>query len=267
MLLSCQWFTVLPVTCSTVTEEAWVTAISPQQRRVAMDPFSQLIFVISVTSFLIFQWLFHKGSPWVSKRISPGFLSLSDKQKVEWNSRWPTRALTMSLSRSVQTSPKRAFCANAAELRPSFDWFGHSCLKLSQSKAERWSWCLIRLQKHTQRQSAHMFSVTLLPDSPVDWTGFVWFLLLEKAPVFERKLFVSSSNYWTNQCCTTRFGRRISVVFNYFIICTWKCMFNLIHADGQTNLEFLNIPFQDSLPFRRPKKSAYNVSVSSVFTM
>ncbi|XP_029699064.1 transmembrane protein 56-B isoform X2 [Takifugu rubripes] len=52
-----------------------------------MDPFSQLIFVISVTSFLIFQWLFHKGSPWVSKRISPGFLSLSDKQKVEWNSR------------------------------------------------------------------------------------------------------------------------------------------------------------------------------------
>lgn len=70
-----------------VTEEAWITAACLQQRRVAMDPFSQLIFTISVTSFLIFQWLFHKASPWVSERISPGFLSLSDKQKVEWNSR------------------------------------------------------------------------------------------------------------------------------------------------------------------------------------
>ncbi|XP_076617317.1 TLC domain-containing protein 4-B-like [Chaetodon auriga] len=52
-----------------------------------MDPFSQLILTISVTSFLTFQWLFHKVSPWMSMRISPGFLSLSDKQKVEWNSR------------------------------------------------------------------------------------------------------------------------------------------------------------------------------------
>nr|XP_057915890.1 TLC domain-containing protein 4-B-like [Doryrhamphus excisus] len=52
-----------------------------------MDPFSQLILTISVTSFLTFQWLFHKVSPWVSVRISPGFRGLSDKQKVEWNSR------------------------------------------------------------------------------------------------------------------------------------------------------------------------------------
>ncbi|XP_069007618.1 TLC domain-containing protein 4-B isoform X2 [Embiotoca jacksoni] len=52
-----------------------------------MDPFSQLIFTISVTSFLTFQWLFHKVSPWMSMRISPGFLGLSDKQQVEWNSR------------------------------------------------------------------------------------------------------------------------------------------------------------------------------------
>ncbi|XP_075907307.1 uncharacterized protein LOC142904834 isoform X3 [Nelusetta ayraudi] len=52
-----------------------------------MDPFSQLILAISVTSFLTFQWLFHKVSPWVSVRVSPGFLNLSDKQKVEWNSR------------------------------------------------------------------------------------------------------------------------------------------------------------------------------------
>lgn len=58
-----------------------------QRSWVAMDPFSQLILTISVTSFLTFQWLFHKVSPWVSTRISPGFLGLSDKQKVEWNSR------------------------------------------------------------------------------------------------------------------------------------------------------------------------------------
>ncbi|XP_077365528.1 TLC domain-containing protein 4-B isoform X2 [Festucalex cinctus] len=52
-----------------------------------MDPFSQLILTISVTSFITFQWLFHKVSPWVSTRVSPGFLGLSEKQKVEWNSR------------------------------------------------------------------------------------------------------------------------------------------------------------------------------------
>ncbi|XP_061569832.1 TLC domain-containing protein 4-B-like [Cololabis saira] len=52
-----------------------------------MEPFSQLIFAISVTSFLTFQWLFHRVSPWMSTRISSGFLGLSDKQKVEWNSR------------------------------------------------------------------------------------------------------------------------------------------------------------------------------------
>uniref|UniRef100_M4AEF9 TLC domain containing 4 n=1 Tax=Xiphophorus maculatus TaxID=8083 RepID=M4AEF9_XIPMA len=52
-----------------------------------MDPFSQLILTISVTSFLTFQWLFHRVSPWMSMRISRGFLGLTDKQKVEWNSR------------------------------------------------------------------------------------------------------------------------------------------------------------------------------------
>lgn len=96
-----------------VTEEAWITVACPQQRRVAMDPFSQLIFTISVTSFLIFQWLFHKGSPWVSERISPGFLSLSAKQKVEWNSRWLQRALwPQRLGWSNQTSPMKVSCPN-----------------------------------------------------------------------------------------------------------------------------------------------------------
>ncbi|XP_055784178.1 TLC domain-containing protein 4-B-like [Salvelinus fontinalis] len=52
-----------------------------------MDLFSQLILVILVTSFLSFQWLFHRVSPWVSPRVSPGFLLLADQQKVEWNSR------------------------------------------------------------------------------------------------------------------------------------------------------------------------------------
>ncbi|MBN3296642.1 TLC domain-containing protein 4-B [Amia ocellicauda] len=52
-----------------------------------MDPFSQLILAISVTSFITFQLLFHYVSAWVSSRISPGFQKLSDKQKIEWNSR------------------------------------------------------------------------------------------------------------------------------------------------------------------------------------
>ncbi|KAM6976559.1 TLC domain-containing protein 4-B-like [Aplochiton taeniatus] len=52
-----------------------------------MDPFSQLILAIAATSFLAFQWLFHKCSPWVSTRLSSGFCHLSEKQKVEWNSR------------------------------------------------------------------------------------------------------------------------------------------------------------------------------------
>ncbi|XP_051970862.1 TLC domain-containing protein 4-B-like isoform X1 [Xyrauchen texanus] len=52
-----------------------------------MDPFSQLILLISVVSFCTFQWLFHSVSPWASSRISPGFLKLTHKQKIEWNSR------------------------------------------------------------------------------------------------------------------------------------------------------------------------------------
>ncbi|KAF7214070.1 TLC domain-containing protein 4-B [Nothobranchius furzeri] len=52
-----------------------------------MDPFSQLILAIAVTSFFTFQWLFHRVSPWMSTHISTGFSGLSNKQKVEWNSR------------------------------------------------------------------------------------------------------------------------------------------------------------------------------------
>ncbi|KAI1891449.1 hypothetical protein AGOR_G00143930 [Albula goreensis] len=55
--------------------------------RAAMDPFSQLILAISVASFFTFQWLFHSVSPWVSTRVSDGFLRLSHKQRIEWNSR------------------------------------------------------------------------------------------------------------------------------------------------------------------------------------
>ncbi|XP_062847498.1 TLC domain-containing protein 4-B isoform X1 [Trichomycterus rosablanca] len=52
-----------------------------------MDAFLQLILLIAVISFCFFQWLFHSVSPWVSCRISPGFLKLSYKQQIEWNSR------------------------------------------------------------------------------------------------------------------------------------------------------------------------------------
>ncbi|MCJ8728558.1 hypothetical protein PDJAM_G00005880 [Pangasius djambal] len=52
-----------------------------------MDAFSQLILFIATLSFFTFQWLFHSLSPWLSCRISPGFLKLSHKQQIEWNSR------------------------------------------------------------------------------------------------------------------------------------------------------------------------------------
>ena len=60
----------------------------PQWCWVVMEAFSLLILVISVSSFFTFQWLFHRVSPGISSRVSQGFLALSDKQKVEWNSRY-----------------------------------------------------------------------------------------------------------------------------------------------------------------------------------
>ena len=122
--------------------------IFSQRRRAAMDPFSQLIFAISVTSFVIFQWLFHKGSPWVSTLISPGFLGLSDKQKVEWNSRWPQTSLTtMHLSRDA---PNRS--TRAQIFRSATSWIGAlvgwGWMPPSQTMTG-WSWCIICLQKCT----------------------------------------------------------------------------------------------------------------------
>ncbi|KAK6484206.1 TLC domain-containing protein 4-B-like [Huso huso] len=52
-----------------------------------MEFFNQLILAVSVTSFITFQVLFHYLSSWVSTRVSPGFKKLSEKQKIEWNSR------------------------------------------------------------------------------------------------------------------------------------------------------------------------------------
>ncbi|KAJ8409530.1 hypothetical protein AAFF_G00229310 [Aldrovandia affinis] len=52
-----------------------------------MDPISQLVFTVSLTSLLAFQGMFHGLSPWASSRISSGFWQLSRKQKIEWNSR------------------------------------------------------------------------------------------------------------------------------------------------------------------------------------
>ncbi|XP_030631665.1 TLC domain-containing protein 4-B-like [Chanos chanos] len=52
-----------------------------------MESFSLLIVGVSGCSFLIFQWLFHRGIPWVSACLSSGFSRLDHKQRIEWNTR------------------------------------------------------------------------------------------------------------------------------------------------------------------------------------
>ncbi|NXS00873.1 TM56B protein, partial [Oxylabes madagascariensis] len=52
-----------------------------------MASFSNLTIGIAVASFTVFQLLFHVVSSWVSTRITPGFNNLSQKRKIEWNSR------------------------------------------------------------------------------------------------------------------------------------------------------------------------------------
>ncbi|XP_019386607.1 PREDICTED: transmembrane protein 56 [Crocodylus porosus] len=52
-----------------------------------MAAFNKLIIGIAVTSFTIFQLLFHVLSAWASAWITPGFNSLNQKRKIEWNSR------------------------------------------------------------------------------------------------------------------------------------------------------------------------------------
>ncbi|NWX20967.1 TM56B protein, partial [Aegotheles bennettii] len=52
-----------------------------------MASFSNLTIGVAVASFTVFQLLFHILSSWVSTRISPGFNNLSQKRKIEWNSR------------------------------------------------------------------------------------------------------------------------------------------------------------------------------------
>lgn len=69
--------------------------------KVAMDAFSQLILLIAVVSFFTFQWLFHSVSPWLSSRVSQGFLRLSHKQKIEWNSRYQKLFLVSSFFHSL----------------------------------------------------------------------------------------------------------------------------------------------------------------------
>lgn len=108
-----------------------------------MDPFSQLILTISVTSFLTFQWLFHKVSPWMSMRISRGFLGLSDKQKVEWNSRW-----TVTMSRNYS----HALCT-AAECELS------SASMLARSDSFQLSPKILTVNPH--------ISCDIVSDSPV----------------------------------------------------------------------------------------------------
>ncbi|XP_010226730.1 PREDICTED: transmembrane protein 56 isoform X2 [Tinamus guttatus] len=52
-----------------------------------MASFSNLTVGIAVASFAVFQVLFHVLSSWVSTRITPAFNKLSQKRKIEWNSR------------------------------------------------------------------------------------------------------------------------------------------------------------------------------------
>ncbi|XP_068078703.1 transmembrane protein 56-B-like isoform X2 [Danio rerio] len=52
-----------------------------------MEPLSPQVLVVVAGSFLSFQWLFHRVSPWVFQHLCGGFLRLSPTQKTEWNSR------------------------------------------------------------------------------------------------------------------------------------------------------------------------------------
>uniref|UniRef100_A0A674IA86 TLC domain-containing protein n=1 Tax=Terrapene triunguis TaxID=2587831 RepID=A0A674IA86_9SAUR len=52
-----------------------------------MATFNKLIIGTAVTSFTIFQLLFHVLSSWASTRITPAFNNLNQKRKIEWNSR------------------------------------------------------------------------------------------------------------------------------------------------------------------------------------
>ncbi|KAI4900466.1 hypothetical protein NFI96_000782 [Prochilodus magdalenae] len=55
--------------------------------QLAMEPLSLVVLLVSVGSFLSSQWLFHRGSPWLSERFAPAFNTLSLTQRTEWNSR------------------------------------------------------------------------------------------------------------------------------------------------------------------------------------
>ncbi|XP_060088207.1 TLC domain-containing protein 4 [Heteronotia binoei] len=48
---------------------------------------NKLILGVGVSSFAIFQLLFHVLSSWVSARVTSGFNNLDQKKKIEWNSR------------------------------------------------------------------------------------------------------------------------------------------------------------------------------------
>lgn len=52
-----------------------------------MAAFNKLILGVGVSSFAIFQLLFHVLSSWVSARVTSGFNNLDQKKKIEWNSR------------------------------------------------------------------------------------------------------------------------------------------------------------------------------------
>lgn len=57
------------------------------QDEVAMEPLSITVVLVSLSSFLVSQWIFYVACPWLSERLIPAFLTLTHKQRTEWSSR------------------------------------------------------------------------------------------------------------------------------------------------------------------------------------
>lgn len=57
------------------------------QDQVAMEPLSIPVVLLTLSSFLISQWIFHVACPWLSERLIPAFLTLTHMQRTEWSSR------------------------------------------------------------------------------------------------------------------------------------------------------------------------------------
>lgn len=57
------------------------------QDEVAMEPLSIPVVLVTFSSFLVSQWIFHVACPWLSEHLIPAFLTLTHVQRTEWSSR------------------------------------------------------------------------------------------------------------------------------------------------------------------------------------